>query len=351
MNYWRLVDKLPFKKALKSILVENDFIKNSTFYKKILDLLIQKRIQGYEKGPEIVLIENTNYCNAKCVMCPHSTGFKRQKRTMSFELFKKIADEMAQTNIKRLQITGTGEPMLDNNLSEKIEYSKKKGIEEVNIFTNGSLLTEEIGIRIIDSGLDLITFSFDGIEKSVFEKIRIGLEYDTVTGNILNFLKLKKKKNAIKPHVFINSFVIKNNYDYFNLPLIKEINSHVDHWSLNPFEQETHSWGGGVTLLSSKNNHDLQAKDFNIPCRRLWSSFNILWDGQIVPCCMDYEGLHNFKNISNNRLIDIWLSAEYEKFRELHMHKKIEKIEMCRKCSERLSWIPKNTARMLDMVS
>ena len=42
--------------------------------------------------PEIVQIESTNICNAKCVFCPRDEMHRRQG-VMSFELFRKIVDE------------------------------------------------------------------------------------------------------------------------------------------------------------------------------------------------------------------------------------------------------------------
>ena len=44
--------------------------------------------------PEIVQIESTNLCNAKCVFCPRDDMHRRQG-VMSFDLFRKVVDECA----------------------------------------------------------------------------------------------------------------------------------------------------------------------------------------------------------------------------------------------------------------
>ena len=41
--------------------------------------------------PEIVQIESTNLCNAKCVFCPRDEMHRKQG-VMSFDLFKKVVD-------------------------------------------------------------------------------------------------------------------------------------------------------------------------------------------------------------------------------------------------------------------
>ena len=42
--------------------------------------------------PDIVQIESTNLCNAKCVFCPRDEMHRRQG-VMDFDLFTKIVDE------------------------------------------------------------------------------------------------------------------------------------------------------------------------------------------------------------------------------------------------------------------
>ena len=140
---------------------------------------------------------------------------------------------------------------------------------------------------------------------------------------------------------------MKKKHAYFKLPLIKEIKSLTDRWNLYQFAEETHLWGGEVDISSSDNP---QTNNINTPCRRLWTVFNILWDGKVVPCCMDYEGRYNLKNIAQESLLDIWLSSRYEKFRQIHLEKRIFELEMCRKCSERLSWLPEKCGRMMDSI-
>jgi len=41
--------------------------------------------------PEIVQIESTNICNAKCVFCPRDEMHRKQG-VMAFDLFRKIVD-------------------------------------------------------------------------------------------------------------------------------------------------------------------------------------------------------------------------------------------------------------------
>src|ERR1700750_2483405 len=93
--------------------------------------------------PEIVQIESTNICNAKCVFCPRD-DMHRKQGVMSLDLFRKIVDECAALGITHVRVHNYGEPFLDRHLTEKVRYAKSKGIREVGMISNGSLITDKI---------------------------------------------------------------------------------------------------------------------------------------------------------------------------------------------------------------
>src|SRR5215204_6965774 len=61
--------------------------------------------------PEIVQIESTNICNAKCVFCPRDEMHRRQG-IMSFDLFRKVVDECAELAITHVRVHNYGEPVV-----------------------------------------------------------------------------------------------------------------------------------------------------------------------------------------------------------------------------------------------
>ena len=74
--------------------------------------------------PEIVQIESTNICNAKCVFCPRDEMHRRQG-VMAMDLFRKIVDECAQLGITHIRVHNYGEPFMDRRLTEKVRYAKQ----------------------------------------------------------------------------------------------------------------------------------------------------------------------------------------------------------------------------------
>src|SRR3954465_10438834 len=102
--------------------------------------------------PEIVQIESTNICNAKCVFCPRDE-MHRAQGVMSRELFRKVVDECAALGIAHVRMHNYGEAFLDRYLTEKVRYAKDKGIKEVGMISNGSLITEKIARGMIEAGV------------------------------------------------------------------------------------------------------------------------------------------------------------------------------------------------------
>src|SRR5512138_2546427 len=87
--------------------------------------------------PDIVQIESTNICNAKCVFCPRDE-MERKQGVMSWELFTRIVDECVTLGIPTIRLHNYGEAFIDRRLVEKIRYAKDQGIREIGIISNGS---------------------------------------------------------------------------------------------------------------------------------------------------------------------------------------------------------------------
>ena len=145
--------------------------------------------------PEIVQIESTNICNAKCVFCPRDE-MERKQGVMDMELFKKVADECAALGITHVRMHNYGEAFVDRQLVEKIRYAKQIGIKEVGLISNGSLISDEVARGMIEAGLDAINISLDAAGKDVFESTRVGLKYDKVIAAIERILAIRARAEA-----------------------------------------------------------------------------------------------------------------------------------------------------------
>ncbi len=263
--------------------------------------------------PEIVQIESTNICNAKCVFCPRDEMHRKQG-IMSFELFTKIMDECAELGITHLRVHNYGEPFVDRKLVEKVRYAKEKGIQEVGMISNGSLITEEVARGMIDAGLDAINISVDASGKEVFESTRIGLKYDKVIANIERLVRLRADAGRRRPKLIL-SFVRQNN--------TADEQAFIEHWRKIADKihiTDLHNWAGTLN----------QESDVNYPCYRPWLTFTVLWDGRVSLCCADFDGHTILGDMNTSSIKDIWNNDLFRGARREHLES--GGPDVCRSC-------------------
>ena len=315
----------PFSSRIAFALLKSRTLLRSRLYR----FFQQKQIESVKKRnylfPRVVIAENTNVCNARCVMCP-STNTKRSRGFMDMVLYRKIVDECVHYPGVELRLSGFGEPLLDKNLIHRIKYAKEKGIESVHLTTNASLLDEDISRRILDSGLDGMMLSVDGYDKASYEKIRSPLDFDSVYENIRRFklMRGRKKKPSMTVSVILFREFAKQRKDMIDLwrPI-------ADHIFIKPPED----WAGEI---SSYKNQSLVAIP-HISCPYLWTQFLITWEGVVALCCRDFCNVRvSIGDVRQNTIYDIWHGKLLEKIREDDAVKRT--LSPCRLCAYKPNW-------------
>lgn len=263
--------------------------------------------------PEIVQIESTNICNARCVFCPRDQMHRRQG-VMDEALFRKVVDDCAALGIRHVRLHNYGEPFVDRHLTDKIAYAKQKGIAEVGVISNGSLIDEQVARGVIEAGLDAINISVDASGREVFERTRVGLEYDKVIANIERLVRIRAELGRTHPKLIL-SFVRQDNSD--------EERAFIDHWRTIADKihiTDLHNWAGTL-------NRD---SDVRYPCYRQWLTFTVLWDGRVSLCCADFDGRVILGDMRTSNIRDIWESETYRQVRREHLES--GGPEICRAC-------------------
>ena len=263
--------------------------------------------------PEIVQIEATNICNAKCTFCPRD-DMKRRQGVMGMDLYRKVVDECASLGISHVRMHNYGEAFVDKQLPAKIAYAKSKGIPEVGVITNGSLLGPEVARAVIEAGLDAINISLDAAGKATFESTRIGLTYDKVIANVEGLVRIRGELGRRRPKLIL-SFVRQDNS--------AEEQAFIDHWSAVADKihiTELHNWAGTLKRRA----------DVNVPCYRQWLTFTVLWDGRVSLCCADLDGHVVLGDLNSQTIADIWNSDAYRRVRREHLAS--GGPDICRNC-------------------
>lgn len=279
--------------------------------------------------PEIVHIENTNACNARCIICAREK-MTRPVGVMSFDLFKKIIDECAKYNIvKEVHLHGYGEPLLDNMLIEKIKYAKNRGIKKTYFVTNASLLNGNLTRALISAGLDRIKFSFYGATKQTYEKIHVGLKFEEVEGNIRYLFQIRKEMKSRTPSVNMQfvpqSENIEEKSNFFGKWqnfIDKKIGDCIEEFYL-------HNW-----IYGRKYNPNHKQINNLESCIIPFRIIQILWNGDVVPCVFDFNGQMLMGQIRTKDIREIWNNGQYKTLRQIHRQREYEKAPLCMRCDQ-----------------
>lgn len=289
--------------------------------------------------PTRLWIEPTNACNLSCPICPN-----RQMKTslplgfMDMDTYEKVIDEAKGFAID-INLFMRGEPLLNKQIVEMIKRAKDKGLR-VRLETNATLLDKETTEGIMRSGLDFISFSFDGYTKDAYESIRQGGSFDTTKKNILEFLKIKKDLKAKKPYTLVQIIETKRSEMYVQKHEKKDFIEQFNGLPVNDFRIiKPHRFGGRINKDITGSDYayggEIKSKFLKVrytPCPYLWFALTVLWDGTIVPCCVNFFNEYPLGSINEISLKKAWNCGAMQALRMCIRDKAYEKIKMCADC-------------------
>jgi len=119
----------------------------------------------------LAVVEVTTDCNLSCSYCFASSGPGGTHRpTAEIEA---LLDTVADAGGRPVQFSG-GEPTVRDDLPDLVERARDRGIDHVEVNTNGIRLATEEGYAaaLADAGVTAIYLQFDGLTSETYEQIR-----------------------------------------------------------------------------------------------------------------------------------------------------------------------------------
>jgi MoaA/NifB/PqqE/SkfB family radical SAM enzyme len=280
-------------------------------WKEIPKNLINNKIYGNELSskkiePLCIDLELAAVCDLGCPHC-FRQYIATPDKIMNINLAYKLIDQAVELNVPSMKFNWRGEPLLNSSLPKIINYAKKKGILETIINTNATKLKGKFAQEIIDSGLDLLIYSFDGGTKKTYEKYRPGRfkenKFEEIIKNIKDFKKLKDKVNSPFPRTKIQMVLTEDTFkeqnEFKNL-----FEDYVDDISFKQYTER----GGKISeddlkkiknmgIDSSKKimknfNGDIYYSKGRLPCEQPFQRMLITYDGRVSMCCYDWGSMH-----------------------------------------------------------
>ena len=174
--------------------------------------------------PVSISVEPTTACNLSCPECPSGLkSFTRATGTIKIDFFKETIDAIHKQLIY-LSFYFQGEPFLNKGFLDMVSYASSKGIYTATS-TNAHFLTDEVARKTIESGLDRLIISLDGIDQQTYEQYRIGGDIEKVLAGAKHIIRWRKELKSKTPLVVFQFLVVKPNEHQVNQvkALAKEI--------------------------------------------------------------------------------------------------------------------------------
>lgn len=312
-----------------------NFLKNALSY-RISNITGKAVLYG---KPYSISIEPTTSCNLRCPECPSGQRkFSRPTGMLSMETYKKIIDSTFKDLIYII-LYFQGEPYLNNNFFDFIKYAKKKNIYTATS-TNAHFLNNDFAKKTVESGLDNLIISLDGIDQQSYSAYRNGGQFEKVVDGIKNIVSLKKELKSSKPYIIVQFLVLKTNEN--DIEEIKKLSKELEVDELQLKTAQFYDFCDGNPLMPKNSKYCrykkteagyvIKNKLFD-RCYRMWSSCVFTWDGNVIPCCFDKDADYCFGNIKDKSFENIWTNDKYYDFRRKIL-KSRKSIDICRNCTE-----------------
>jgi radical SAM protein with 4Fe4S-binding SPASM domain len=291
--------------------------------------------------PRTLQLQTINACQAACTMCPYPVVKDRFPRgRMDDALFDKVVAEVAEHR-DQMQIFAPllqNEPFLDKHLFARIKRVKAAtaGKVEVELVTNGAFLSDENIALMREAELDVLDISLDAVSREVYQKVRVGLDFDAVMAGVERVLA------ADLPHtaVFVRLVRLRENFD--------EIEGFARTWrkrgvpvfvyTANNRTGALDDWQDNLAIPEARLSlfHKAQRRLARLllgHCPVPFSTANILHDGQMLMCVHDWQRKEVLGNVRDHTIAALWNGPRMREIRRLVSERRYDEVAACRDCS------------------
>ncbi|PUA33391.1 MAG: hypothetical protein B7O98_02920 [Zestosphaera tikiterensis] len=311
------------------------------------------RIEEQPSKPSEVVVEVTTHCNYRCVHCFRNYMKPSEFSHMDLELYRRLLDQLEEAGIRNITFTGWGEPLVHPHILEILGEAKKRGFR-VLLNTNGALLSDYVD-DLVKMGVDGVVVSVDSADPELYGRLRVGGAFNEVLNGVLRLVEVSEKLGKSPIIAFWFTLASYNCHDVLNLPLFaakfRITRVFISH--IIPFTREHEE------AYSCLYSPERQNKFRKMIEKAIYGSINIQFrqpvkivlpptilgyerscpfaearttyvrfDGGVAPCIhyahswrFSFRGVERrvepvvFGNISEEKLLEIWRSEFYTKFR------------------------------------
>jgi len=300
------------------------------------------------EAPMVLFVDPSDKCCLECSFCPTSQPELMEKaerplKSMNFNLFKTIIDDLRyfKTNVKVLRLYGHGEPLMNTQFEKMVVYAKKSGkVDMVDTTTNGIMFYPKRNLNIIESGIDRINISINGLSDE---------DYLNFTGTKVNFERLVENithlyENRKQCYIFIkiNGDTILKEEEQKFLNIFEPIADAV------AVERSMSCWNGFEPegFIRSEENVGIYGQALEekeaLCCPYVMYSMMINSDGMVSACFLDWNRKLKVGNMFDSSVYDIWHGEFMQAFRKFMLSGLRKHHFYCKNCDQLKKGMPSN---------
>mgnify|MGYP002630624813 CR=1 FL=1 len=274
--------------------------------------------------PRTLLLLINRGCNLRCSFC----DLWDNAESMPLERAIGLLDEALLIDTKTLVITG-GEPFAYKPLFQLVRAAKERGLA-VNITTNGTLI-EKRWDELIDSGVNSLSISIDGLE-ATHEALR------GVPGCFESTLAGARRARAAGIPMSVYCTVTNQNVGELIQvhALATELGAKFDFWPVNDAEElylktegDKQAWNEAVAhiagtdaAMNERRLFDTEALQYHgggigvVRCLGLVDQYGVTFRGDLLPCCVWGGESLKVGNVFETPLSELWHSDAVQAHRQ-----------------------------------
>jgi pyruvate-formate lyase-activating enzyme len=308
-------------------------------------------------SPYLVQIEPTNYCNLACTMCPHQqmsrpkgyldegtlermlSTWSYRRRKLSFPHLALPGKMICDESCGAVKLYFMGEPLLHPAFEQLIKRLRKEGVG-VGVQTNGFLLSDPlVRRRLLGAGPSEISFSIDGYSPDVYDAIRKGSRWPVIK-DVLRHMHEDRGRMGLYESVRIGvSSIIPDTSDETKKRaelFFRSVQDYVDGIAFIVLNKqcagEFYDATGSIFSYSASGEAD---SDASVPlCSEPLERMNVLWNGDLIPCCYDYDARMTLGNVEDG--IDaVWQGSRMRELRRALLSGDPQAFPLCMECKKR----------------
>ena len=295
--------------------------------------------------PYFLMIEPSALCNLRCPLCPTGEGtLRREVGNMSFATFRRIIDDLAGA-LMEIVFTNYGEPYLNPDLNRMIRYAKARGVTVI-VGTNGHYFHTEAAVAgVLRSGVDRLYVSLDGACQETYQQYRVRGDFQRVVDGLKRLIDARHQRRLKAPFVELQFLVMRHNETEIDRmrALAEEIG--VDRLVLKSVSFNNADWhrpevrrrfldfvptDPAYQLYEVEGEQLRWRRPVTDACDYLWRASVVLWDGRIVPCCLDPRAEMVMGHVEEG-FTRVWNNPRYRRLRRRVVRHKAS-IPLCANC-------------------